>query len=85
MRIAPTAIGDHGARIKNSSTAIVELILDSLPGAGTPAKNLFTYLQGAFVSDLSRVNYFQCPFYIESNGPAIHLERVAAIVSELEQ
>lgn len=85
MVISPTATGGHGARIKNSPIAIIELILDSLPKLGTPASVLFSYLQGNFVSDTSAVKYFQCPFNIEPQGLATHQQQIRSLVAKLER
>lgn len=85
MEINSSAIGAHGARINTSSIAIVELILDSLPKFGTPARVLFTYLQGSFASNPDEIKYIQCPFEINDVDIVTHQEQMQSIAAELEK
>lgn len=66
MEISQNAISGHGARLKGSSLAIVELILDSLPKKGTPAQVLFAYLGACFTSNPQDLRHFRCTINVNA-------------------
>jgi hypothetical protein len=85
MEIAPSAVGGHGARINSASIAIVELILKALPKPGTPAKVLYTYLKGCFLSNPGDIQYFQYGFDVDPKHLENHQKKMGDLVASLER
>lgn len=83
MRITEHAIGGHGARFNSSSIAIVELILSSLPQAGTPAQVLFTYLQACFTSNPDDLKWFRCTLDVDPDNLKTHQHKIKNIICSL--
>ena len=85
MEIVSSAISAHGARIRTSPIAIVELILDKLPALGTPAQVLFSYLQASFASNPDDLEFLRCSFNIDPSNLGPHQERMSEIVTTLKK
>lgn len=85
MKIASSAIGDHGARIETSSLAIVELILEKLPAAGSPGEVLFNYLRASFASNTDDLKFYRCAFNIDPTNLGIHQQEMGSIVTSLKK
>lgn len=85
MEIASSAIGAHGARIRTSPIAIVELILEKLPAVGTPAQVLFSYLQASFASNPDDLKFLRCSFNIDSGNLGPHQKRMSEIATALKK
>jgi hypothetical protein len=85
MKIMPSAISTHGARIGTSPLAIVELILKKLPTTGTPGEVLYKYLQGSFASNLGDIKYVQHAFNIDPNNLELHRRKMSSITAALKK
>jgi hypothetical protein len=85
MEISSNATSPHGTRINTSSVAIVELILDSLPKPGSPARVLFTYLQASFVSNPNDIKLFSRSFEVDPDDQKSHQRKIRTLVTELNK
>jgi hypothetical protein len=85
MEISSNATNAHGTRVNTSSLAIVELILDSLPKLGSPARVLFTYLQASFASNPDDIKLVSCPFEIDPKNVESHKKKISRLVAELKK
>src|ERR1700753_98560 len=85
MTIGRTATGTHGRRFNCSSLAIVELILDTLPACGTPAKVLFTSLQASFPLSPTDLKHWSLSFSVNPDDIKSHQDEVEKIVNELNR
>lgn len=85
MKIAERAKGGHGVRFRNSSIVVVEFIMDSLAGQGTPAKVLHGYLQGSFSQDPERLGYHCLKFDVDSGNLKGHKRKLINLVKNLNR
>lgn len=85
MKIAETATGVHGVRLSNSSIVIVEFILRSIAKEGTPAKVLYTYLQGCFTINPRRLKFIRFKFDIDAENLGPHQDELMSLVQSLKE
>jgi hypothetical protein len=85
MTIADTAKGDHGVRYKSSSVIVLEFIMASIAGKGTPALALHVQLQGFFSQNPQDLKYRCVPFDIDPSNLEPHREKVARVVNLLNR
>lgn len=85
MEIAETATGGHGARLNSSSLVIVEFIMTSLAKEGTPAKVLYSYLQGFFTKNIRKLKFIRIKFDIDPEDPEPHKKNLSEVVETLNR
>ncbi|KAF9793518.1 hypothetical protein BJ322DRAFT_1103899 [Thelephora terrestris] len=85
MTIADTAKGDHGVRYKSSSVIVLEFIMASVAGKGTPALALHVQLQGFFSQNPQDLKYRCVPFDVDPSNLEPHREKVARVVNLLNR
>lgn len=85
MEIAETATGVHGVRVSNASVVIIEFVLSSLAKEGTPAKVLYTTLQGCFTMNPRRLKFVRVKFDINAEDLELHEEVVNNLVQTLNE
>lgn len=85
MEIAKTVTGVHGVQVSNASIMIIKFVLSSLAKEGTPAKVLYTTLQGCFTMNPHQLKFVRVKFDINTEDLELHEEVVNNLIQTLNE